>query len=329
MNRKRQTWGFIILAAAFIAAASWRLFAPRAFISASPVPWDVILRLRCGGLASAVAAGACLGTSGLLLQALLRNPLASPFILGLSSGAGLGVALAAWMASAGFGFALAFGGVLPAAVGSLVSLLAVWMLGRRHGQIDPLSMVLAGVCLGTVASALTLLLESLLPPEARLPITTWMMGRIPELPPLDVLGLALFASVVGAIVSARLAGTMDVASVSDHEAASMGVRLSVLRSSLFTLSGVLAAIAVVLVGPIAFVGFVAPHIARMLLGSRHAPLAWAAPLAGATVLVAADALRQSLDFGAGRVPVGVLTALAGGPVFLILLRRSRLIGGAN
>jgi len=117
------------------------------------------------------------------------------------------------------------------------------------------------------------------------------------------------------------ARALDVSMLSDDEARSSGVHLAALRGRLFWIGGILAGIAVAYAGPIGFVGLVAPHLARRLVGPHHRSLVPAAALAGAALLVAADAVRQVLDVGTGRLPVGVLTALAGGPVFLWLLRR--------
>jgi iron complex transport system permease protein len=301
-------------------------------------PGRAILELRAGAVMSALVAGASLGMSGLLLQVLLRNPLASPFVLGLSSGAGLGATVAAWAsaaAAAGGGSAVAiagFGGsgamqVVPATAGALVTLAIVLMLGVRRGIIDPISMVLAGTVVAAICGALTLLVQYAMPPASRADAAMWFMGRVPELPDRAVLAVAVAVLVSSWAWSWWAARQFDAASLSDDEARSLGVRLSTLRVGMYLAAGATAATSVALCGPIAFVGFVAPHIARLLLGARHRPLVLGSVLAGALVLVSADAARQALDFGMGRMPVGVLTALVGGPAFLMVLRTARISPG--
>ncbi len=300
-------------------------------------PDPVLRSLRLGAVWSAVVAGASLGLSGLLLQVLLRNPLASPFVLGLSSGAGLGATVAAWAAAgvAGAGGWITVlattgaGQVLPATIGALLTLGIVLALGTRRGMIDPVSMVLAGTVVAAICGAITLLVQYAMPPSSRADAAIWFMGRVPELPDRWVLAVAIAVLVVVSVWAGLSARTFDAASASDDEARSLGVRLSALRLGMYVAAGATAATSVALCGPIAFVGFVAPHIARLLLGARHAPLVLGSAVAGALVLVAADVARQALDLGMGRMPVGVLTALVGGPAFLLVLRSSRIGWGGT
>lgn len=299
-------------------------------------PDAALLSLRGGAVASALVAGASLGLSGLLLQVLLRNPLASPFVLGLSSGAGLGATLAAWAAGAmgtgGWVAMLAASGavqVLPATIGALLTLGVVLLLGTRRGVIDPVSMVLAGTVVAAICGALTLLVQYAMPPVSRADAAIWFMGRVPELPDLPVLLVGISVLALAGLWSGISARTFDAASVSDDEARSLGVRLATLRLGMYVAAGATAATSVALCGPIAFVGFVAPHVARMVLGARHGPLVLGSVIAGALVLVAADVARQALDLGMGRMPVGVLTALVGGPAFLLVLRSSRVGAGGS
>lgn len=285
-------------------------------------PTPDIVDLRLGALGSAAVAGASLGLSGVLLQALLRNPLASPFVLGLSSGAGLAVSFAALAASWGAAWIVADGGMVAATVGSALALIVVVLAGRRHGAIDPVTLLLAGVVVASVAGALTVLVQFLMPPASRGDLMAWAMGRIPELPergPLVVSGVLLLVIASWSIARARW---LDAACTADDEAMSLGVDLPALRWRLVILSGALAGSSVVLCGPIAFVGFVAPHLARLLLGAGHRGLVMASPIVGAALLIAADALRLALPLpGTGKLPVAVVTAILGGPMFLWVLRR--------
>lgn len=336
-------WGSAALRSAVLLALLAAAVALRMSIGRDPMsgalewawPEPALRSLRAGAIWSAVVAGASLGLSGLLLQVLLRNPLASPFVLGLSSGAGLGATIAAWAAGAagagGWIAALAATGaaqVLPATIGALLTLGVVLWLGTRRGMIEPVSMVLAGTVVAAICGALTLLVQYAMPPVSRADAAIWFMGRVPELPDRSVLFVAIAVLAAAVAWSALSARKFDAASVSDDEARSLGVRLVTLRLGMYLAAGATAATSVALCGPIAFVGFVAPHVARLLLGARHAPLVLGSVAAGALVLVAADVARQALDFGMGRMPVGVLTALVGGPAFLLVLRSSRLGPGS-
>ncbi len=318
LTRSRTAAWLLIIAVAALAIVLRLMLGARGW--AWPTP-DIV-DLRLGALASATVAGASLGLSGVLLQALLRNPLASPFVLGLSSGAGLAVSVGALAASWGAAWVMADGGMVAATVGSALALIVVVAAGRRHGAIDPVTLLLAGVVVASVAGALTILVQYLMPPSSRGDLMAWAMGRIPELPervPL-VVGAALLAAV--SWWSVARARWLDAACTADDEAMSLGVDLPALRWRLVVLSGALAGSSVVLCGPIAFVGFVAPHVARLMLGAGHRGLVVASPVLGAALLISADALRLAVPLpGAGKLPVAVVTAILGGPIFLWVLRR--------
>ncbi len=288
------------------------------------IPSSEIFALRLQGTVSAALLGAALGLSGLALQALLRNPLASPFVLGVSSGAGFGVAAVLALAYTLSIPAVTFGGeVFGAVVGALVTLTLVAWLGRAREGHDPTSLVLSGVIIGAIFSAGTMLLEQLVPHGLRGDLLAWMAGRLPELPSRAAFWTVAASVAVGWSVLRMQALALDVASLSDEESRSSGVNLGALRRHLFLVGGLLAAVAVAYAGPIGFVGLIGPHLARRLVGPSHATLVPATALAGATLLVTADAARQVIDLGTGRLPVGVVTALAGGPAFLWLLRSGR------
>ena len=280
--------------------------------------------LRLGAALSAIAAGWALGLAGLLLQVLLRNPLASPWILGLSSGAGLGVMIVL-AASALAGVAAPSGGalVVRAALGALGALLITWLLGREHGVLEPLRLLLVGVIVAALAGSLSMALQDVVPHGLRGDFIDWMMGRIPEAPARSVLAITLGVSVLCTIIGVRWADLIDLSCLGDDEARSSGLSIVRLRTMLFLGAGALTAAAVALVGPIGFVGLLAPHLARLLVGPEHRALVPATCLAGAAMLLGAEALRQFIDLGGGRLHVGVITALLGGPFFLWLLCSGR------
>jgi iron complex transport system permease protein len=280
--------------------------------------------IRWTALAVGASVGAGLATSGVLLQALLRNPLASPFILGISAGAGLGV-MAALYAAHVLGVR-AFGpgtDLLPAFAGAIAVLGTVYMLAQRRGWLDPVSLVLVGVIVSAICGALIMLLQHLVPTGLHGEITRWMMGRIPESVPGPTLALAGGLSVAGVVIAMAMGRAMDAATLGDDEARSVGLALGRLRLWMFALAGALTAGAVALCGPIAFVGLIAPHATRLVLGPRHGLLVLGSALVGVALVVGADVTRQAIDLGGGRMPIGVFTALIGGPAFIWLLRSGR------
>jgi iron complex transport system permease protein len=283
-----------------------------------------VARYRWTPLLAGAIVGTSLGVSGVLLQALLRNPLASPFILGVSGGAALGVVVAmyiGWVAGATGPWS--GGQTVPALIGAIAVLAVVYGLGQRRGWIDPVSLILIGVIVATICGAGIMLFQHLVPHGLRSDLVVWMMGHIPQAAPPTTLVVGGGLSVLGVVAGTALGRRMDAATLSDDEARTVGLALGRLRVELFVLAGALAAAAVAIAGPIGFVGLVAPHAARILLGPRHGPLVLGAALCGVVLIVGADAGRQVISPASGRIPVGVITALVGGPAFIWLLRSGR------
>ena len=317
--------GIGVAAIALLAAGAARVLAVRGLDGAWHVGWPApeLVDLRLGPLACAAAAGAALGVSGSVLQTLLRNPLASPFVLGISGGAGCGVAVASVLAAmAGLAAPAGLGLALPAMLGAFAALALVLALARRQGAVDPVTMVLAGVVVGTIAAAATMVAEAMLPPDRRGLVGGWVLGRIPDLAPTGPLLACAGAAIGLTAIAARCGRALDAASLSDDEAVSVGVPLRALRTAMFVGCGMATAASVVLCGPIGFVGLLAPHLGRAVAGPRNGPLAVASALLGAALLVGADAVRQWVDVHGGRLPIGAMTAVLGGVAFLVLLRRT-------
>ncbi|MCH2162765.1 MAG: iron ABC transporter permease [Phycisphaerales bacterium] len=298
---------------------------------AMSIPGSDIARIRGTAAASAMIVGGSLGLSGLAFQVLLRNPLASPWVLGVSGGAGFGIMLGMWLGTLGGalglvgGVLLAGGGVVGASAGALGALLIVQWLGRRLGGFDPISLVLAGIVVSATFAAGIMLLQHLVPHGLRDDLVGWMMGRIPWSLPMGVIVASAAGVALASVAGIVYASALDASCLGEEEARSVGVPIDRLRIVLLFLGGALAALAVVLAGPIAFVGLVAPHAARAMVGARHRLLVPGSMCAGATMLLLAETVRQWIDLGGGRLPIGVLTALVGGPAFLVLLmRRGRM-----
>jgi iron complex transport system permease protein len=270
-----------------------------------------------------VIVGAALAVSGVLLQCLLRNPLASPDLLGLASGAGLGVTLAAYAAYRAGGYIAPPAANVPAAlIASLAALGLVYLLSQRRGLIDPISLILIGVIVAIICSAVTVFVQQLLPDKG-LSVSRWLLGALRDDAAWTELVAVGAATLCAVLVAVRLGPAMDAASLGDDEARSLGVPLGALRAFLFVASGILTAGAVVLAGPIGFVGLVCPHLIRLGAGPAHRTLVVGSALAGAALVVGADALVRSIDLGTGRLPIGVLTSILGGPLFIVMLRRQR------
>ena len=267
----------------------------------------------------AITVGIALATGGVSLQALLRNPLAEPFILGLSSGAAVGVMVQMALA---FEFQQHQGPAHEGAlVGAMVSMAIVYVAGRRHGVIDPLGLLLVGVVIATINGALVMAIRAVYaPPGQRNDVARWMMGFLNENVGSSSVLLISLLTLMGLAVLWRFGPAMDVAGFSDTEATSLGVHLPLLRKLLFVVATVLAAGAVVLAGPVAFVGLIAPHMARLLVGPSHRNLLLCAALIGAVLIVMADVAAVVCDRGWGLLPIGIFTSLLGGPLFLWMLR---------
>ena len=189
-------------------------------------------------------------------------------------------------------------------------------------MVDPPTLVLIGVMVSILCGAGVTLILSLMPTASMRPL----LGSLSYATPLSLIAAAAAVTIAGIAIGAYAGPAMDAASFSDDEAISVGVPLARLRLLLFIVSGVMTAAAVVIAGPIGFVGLVCPHAVRLTAGPRHRPLVLGAALAGAVLIIGADALVNAVRTDTGRVPLGVVTALIGGPVFIWLLRRSWVWG---
>lgn len=263
--------------------------------------------------------GASLGLSGALLQSLLRNPLASPDLMGLSAGAGFAVTLRTWHAGALLGASAA---AIPALMGAMGVLVFVWFLSQRRGIIDPITMILVGVIVSVILGAATMLVVSMMPDRGFL-VSRWMMGTLRE--QVDATTIIVCSGLVLVVLgwSMSAARSFDVMALGEDEAKSVGVSVPRVRVGQFIGAGLLTAISIVLAGPIGFVGLVCPHLVRLLAGPGHRTLILGSALAGIALVVGADTLVRAIPTDAGRIPIGVITSLIGGPVFLVMLLRMR------
>lgn len=296
-------------------------------------PLQSILEIRLKRVIAAAAVGLALGAAGVALQALLRNALADPYVLGISSGASVGVML--WMLAGKWftDLALAFAqsGPLACAVGGAVAAsLLVYALARGTGEVDPLTLLLVGVVINAVAGAVLMFLNSLAEQGVKSDLLSYMMGAVSERTRVSELIIAGAAIVLGWLPLLLAAPALNISTLSDVEVASLGVRISHLRTLMFFCAALITAASIALAGPIGFLGLLCPHICRALFGPDHRQLTVTAPFCGAIILMLADTFVRCTGklFGTGDLPVGVVMALLGGPFFLWLLRR-RGPGGAD
>lgn len=281
---------------------------------------DVIWQLRAPRALSAFAVGAALALSGALLQSLLRNPLADPYVLGVSGGAAV-AALAAL--AAGFGSAAVQG---AAALGALVTMALLFGLARRalftrnslQSDQSTVAVLLTGVMLAAFAAALLSLVLSLAPDTKLRTMVFWLLGDLAGATDLRAALVALAIVAVAFAVARADAPALNLMVRGDLQAYTQGVRVAPTRRRLILVSALATGAAVTLAGAVGFVGFVAPHLMRMALGNDQRVLLPASALAGGTLVVLADTVARTA-FAPLQLPVGVLTALIGVPVFLWML----------
>jgi iron complex transport system permease protein len=274
----------------------------------------LIASLRAPRVALAALVGACLALAGAALQALLKNPLADPFLLGTSGGAAVGAALAALAGFSPF--------VSPAAafVGAVASSLIVAALARRGGRLDLQRLLLTGLIANAFFSAVLLGVFSVASGETARTMLFWMMGSLADATSGRVLALAPYA-VAGCVVLAAFAARLNLFAVGEENAAALGVDVESSKRVVFLASSLLTGAAVAFAGIIGFVGLLVPHAARAVVGNDQRTLLPVSALAGAALLAAADAASRSM-FAPAELPVGAVTAAIGAPVFAWLLLRS-------
>ncbi|HEY5467549.1 MAG TPA: iron ABC transporter permease [Coriobacteriia bacterium] len=279
---------------------------------------SLIVDLRLPRVVLAALVGACLAAAGTLYQALFRNALADPYILGVSSGAGLGAALA--FAITGTGTLALVAPPLAAFVGALLTILLVAALATRRGVMDTLSLLLAGVAVSYTLAALTSFVL-VLRREQMSRIVFWMMGGLQGATWAQV-GVVGAMLVAGLAVPLFFARELNIMLLGDERAGELGVNVERVKRIILAAASLVVSAAVSVSGLIGFVGLMTPHAARLVLGPDHRLLLPASVLSGAIVMVLADLIARVV-LAPVELPVGIVTALAGGPVFVWLLVRSR------
>jgi iron complex transport system permease protein len=294
-----------------------------------PVTWEptqaqIVWQFRLPRALLAVIVGAALSLSGAVLQALARNPLADPYLFGISSGASVGAVAVLTLGAAVVGGASLS---LAAFLGALATMVLVYVLAQQGGRTSAMRLVLAGVAVSYVLSAVTsfLVLRASGPGQGVAAVLYWLAGSLGGAK-WEYLGLPSLALLVATAALLLQARPLNALLAGEETAVGLGVNVERFRLFLFVVTSLLVGVVVAISGAIGFVGLMIPHITRMLVGSDHRRVLPIATLLGGVYLVLVDLLGRTL-IAPQELPVGIVTAALGGPFFLWLLRQKR-VGGA-
>lgn len=283
-----------------------------------PMGREILMKLRIPRVLTAFLAGIALASSGMIFQALFRNPLATPDTLGVSGGAALGATL--WMR---FGAPLLFVGVAGASMagffGALGTVALVYGLARAKSGFSSATLLLAGVAVNLFFSSLILLMQYFSDPGETFRMIRWLMGGFSVVGFATPINLAVFTT-IGLIIAALQTREMNLLLIGEELASARGVNVNRTKKLLFFSASLMTGAAVAFCGPIAFVGLMVPHLCRQLIGSDHRKLFPAVILLGGAFMVICDGLARTL-LAPVEMPAGLITSLLGGPFFLWLLLR--------
>jgi iron complex transport system permease protein len=308
-----------VLLLALVAACLASLFAGAVPLPAHDVFHSGIFRLRLARTALGVVAGAGLSAAGVIFQAILRNPLAEPYVLGVSSGAGLGATLAIV-----FGLSAAGVWTLPATAfaGALGTILLVYALARTPtGTVPIQTLLLSGVVVSAVLGSILMFVVSVAPAEKLHSVVWWLLGNL-QIFDGGLLRVVSAVVAAGLAVSALFARDLNLMALGEEPAAHLGLDVQWTKKLFFLLASLMTGATVAACGLIGFVGLIVPHTVRLVAGPDHRRLVPASALAGAAFLVLADSVARTI-IAPREVPIGVITAMLGGPFFLGLLRRRK------
>lgn len=289
---------------------------------ASAINKAALIDIRLPRVVMAIAVGGALAVAGAVMQGVFGNPLAEPGVVGVSSGAALA-------ACASIVFGWAFWGewtiAVLAFIGGVVTCLLVYLLSRSAGRTETVTMVLTGVAVNAVAGAGLALLTFLGDTQAREQIVFWQLGSLNGTR-WQYVRVVLPIVVVGVAAAIMIARKLDLIALGERSASHLGVNVERLRLTAVVIVALLTAAAVAFCGIIGFVGLVVPHVMRMIVGPGHRALLPLSALGGALLLLLADTVaRTAIPYA--DLPIGMLTALVGGPVFFYLIRRTRRTAG--
>lgn len=292
---------------------------------AAPIPLNglllkenrVILNMRILRIITAILAGSGLAVCGIALQAILRNPLAEPYLLGTSSGAGLLAVIALILGVSSIYLPLA------AFLGALLSIILVYNLAREENRILDKSLILAGVIFSIVSSSLIVFLVSMHGDKVMHEMTWWLWGGL-QVYDYKLVYLVSIPVILGIAAIYLFAQDLNAISLGEEEAAHLGIDTQNIKKILIFITALITASLICICGVIGFVGLIIPHMMRLVSGPNHKTLIPLTCLAASVFMVACDLASRTL-FAPVEIPIGVITAIIGAPVFIILLKKgSRL-----
>ncbi|KPK41542.1 MAG: iron ABC transporter permease [Omnitrophica WOR_2 bacterium SM23_29] len=285
--------------------------------------YSIIFDIRLPRIILGLAIGGALSISGVILQGMFRNPLVEPYTLGISGGAALGVCL-----NIVLGLNRTFGAFsLPVSgfIGAVMVILLVYWLSIRRGILKIQGLLLCGVMISFISSSLIMLIMAVSRTEDLHGIVFWIMGSLEE-PNWALIKLALWVSVFGLVISYLFCLDLNALSLGEEEALHLGVNIERTKRLLFIIASLLTGCSVSVVGIIGFVGLVVPHFVRMFVGSDHRILLASSFLAGGAFLIFCDTLARTI-ISPLELPVGVITGILGGSIFVYAMTKRQVILG--
>jgi len=283
--------------------------------------YTILSQIRFPRVLLGIAVGGALSLSGILLQGVYRNPLVEPYTLGISGGASLGVAFAIV-----FGLHQLIGSfVLPVAgfTGSFLIIFLVYTISTRNGRVNIQTMLLTGVMISFIASSSMMLLMAITNAENLHGIIFWIMGSLDE-PDLSLIYITLILSLLSLVGSYFFVQPLNALRLGEEKAKHLGINTDTAIKLLFLLASLLAGVSVAVAGVIGFVGLIIPHLMRLLVGSDYRILLVSSFLSGSIFLVLSDVIARTI-ISPNELPIGVITGIVGGVVFLLMMSRSSIL----
>ena len=310
----------ILLAALSIAIGPGGVGIAQLFGSLTDTQSTIVYQLRIPRTIMAILAGASLGVSGALMQTYFRNPLAEPYITGVSAGGALGAVIAA-----GLGLSGAMPTAAAAFFGAGLITLALYLFTLRIRGYSATAVLLLGMALGTLCGALVWFVLLRLGPGGTDQALSWLLGRVATVGFSEVAVLGVFTT-AGLILAMRFIPDLDALLMGEEKAASLGVNLPAARRAILGSATLLASSVVAFCGVIAFVGLIVPHLARGIVGGLHRRLLPVSAIGGAVLLLAVDIVSRTVD-PPREIPLTIITSLIGAPFFIaVLLKTRRMVG---
>ena len=320
MTQSRKSLLICLLLLALLAVTGvMSLFVGAVWVSPSDMLESPIFQLRLSRIVLGIIAGVGLSVSGVIFQALLRNPLAEPYILGVSSGAGLGAAVSIVLGLGALGMWMLPG---VAFAGALITILGVYYLARQAGGAVPVqTLLLSGVVISTVLGSMLMFLVSTMPAENLHSVMWWLLGNL-QVSDWSLVHAAGIIVSVGLAITILLARDLNLMTLGEESASHLGLHVERTKKLFFVVASLMTGATVAACGLIGFVGLIIPHTVRIIMGPDHRKLVPATAIAGAIFLILADSFARVIITPL-EIPIGVVTAFLGGPFFLILLRNRK------